>query len=78
MNFIKKYKHGFVIVTYAILYLVIFQYLEQRHVYSYHLIHCALDDLIPFCEYFIVLSKYFSPNLPFQSLDCACEISYHT
>ena len=54
MNFIKKYKHGFVIVTYAILYLFIFQYLEQRHVYSYHLIHCALDDLIPFCEYFIV------------------------
>ena len=49
MNFIKKYKHGFVIVTYAILYLFIFQYLEQRHVYSYHLIHCALDDLIPFC-----------------------------
>ena len=54
MNFIKKYKHGFVIVTYAILYLFIFQYLEQRHVYSYHLIHCALVDLIPFCEYFIV------------------------
>lgn len=54
MNFIKKYKHGFVIVTYSILYLCIFQYLEQRHVYSYHLIHCALDDLIPFCEYFIV------------------------
>ena len=54
MNFIKKYKHGFVIVTYSILYLCIFQYLEQRHVYSYHLIHCALDDLIPFCEYSIV------------------------
>lgn len=54
MNFIKKYKHGFVIVIYAFLYLCIFRYLEQRHVYSYHLIHCALDDLIPFCEYFIV------------------------
>ncbi len=54
MNFIKKYKHGFVILAYCVVYLCCFHYLEHRHLYRYHLIHCTLDDIIPFCEYFIV------------------------
>lgn len=54
MNFIKKYKHGFVILIYGILYMLCFRYLETRNVSAYHLIHTRLDDMIPFCEYFIV------------------------
>jgi membrane-associated phospholipid phosphatase len=30
-----------------------FVYLEQRDV-RYNIVHCALDDYIPFCEYFII------------------------
>jgi membrane-associated phospholipid phosphatase len=54
IDFCKKYKHGFVILIYGLLYLLAFQYLEQRHVYGYHIVHTVFDDLIPFCEYFIV------------------------
>lgn len=54
MNFIRKYKHGFVIVIYALLYLCCFHYLESRHLSSYHVIHCVLDDMVPFCEYFVI------------------------
>lgn len=54
MKFIKKYKHGLVITIYSIIYLLLFQYLEQRPIYQYHVIHSAIDDYIPFCEYFIV------------------------
>lgn len=54
MNFIKRYKHGFVILIYGILYMLCFRYLETRNISSYHLIHARLDDMIPFCEYFIV------------------------
>lgn len=54
MKFIKKYKHGFVILFYAIAYMCCFHFLESRTVFAYHLIHNPIDDLIPFCEYFIV------------------------
>lgn len=53
-NFFKKYGHGFWMAGYAFIYLIIFFYLEHRDVASYHWIHTALDDKIPFCEYFIV------------------------
>lgn len=54
MNFLKKYKHGLVIVIYGIFYMACFHYLETRQLSAYHLIHCVADDWIPFCEYFIV------------------------
>ena len=56
IKFIKKYKHGLVIAIYAILYLIAFNYLENRTVYSYryHVIDTVFDSYIPFCEYFIV------------------------
>ena len=53
MNFLKKYQHTWIIPIYGIFYLWAFQYLEQRNVKP-HIIHMKLDDLIPFCEYFIV------------------------
>ena len=54
MKFLKKYQHGLVITIYALIYLLLFQYLEQRLIYQYHVIHTVFDDYIPFCEYFII------------------------
>ena len=31
-----------------------FWYLELMGADKYHVVHCALDDIIPFCEYFII------------------------
>ena len=53
MNFLKKYRHTLAIPAYGILYLLAFQYVEQRSV-RHHIIHMKIDDYIPFCEYFIV------------------------
>ena len=53
MNFLKKYRHTWVIPAYGILYLLAFQYVEQRSVRP-HIIHMKVDDYIPFCEYFII------------------------
>ena len=51
---IKKYRHGFVIVAYFIVYLILFNYLEHRPVRAYHVVHTVFDDMIPFCEIFII------------------------
>jgi len=51
---IKKYRHGFVILSYFIVYLILFNYLEQRPVHSYHIVHTVFDDMIPFCEWFLI------------------------
>ena len=51
---IKKYRHGFVIVGYLIVYLILFGYLEHRSVRAYHVVHTVFDDMIPFCEIFII------------------------
>lgn len=54
VDFIKKYKHGLVILIYSILYLILFFYLEHRIVYGYHVVDTVFDSYIPFCEFFIV------------------------
>lgn len=41
-------------VAYALVYLAVFTWLEQRPVKEYHIIRMELDSRIPFCEYFIV------------------------
>lgn len=48
-----KYKHAW-ILSYFIIYVVWFLYLENRTSVSYYPIHIGLDDRIPFCEYFII------------------------
>ncbi len=53
MNFLKNYRHTLVIPAYGILYLLGFQYVEQRTVRPY-IFHMKIDDYIPFCPYFIV------------------------
>jgi hypothetical protein len=53
VNWLKKNKHAWIVPIYAIFYIVSFIFLEQREVQT-NIIHCTLDDAIPFCEYFIV------------------------
>ena len=39
-----------VVPVYMVIYLLGFQYLESKVTYGYHIIHCELDSLIPFCR----------------------------
>lgn len=39
---------------YFVIYLLWFQWLEERHVRSYQIIHLFVDDYIPFCEIFVI------------------------
>ncbi|WP_333678645.1 phosphatase PAP2 family protein [Muricomes intestini] len=50
---IKKYKHAWVF-GYILIYMPWFLYLEKHVTSNYHVIHIAIDDKIPFVEYFIV------------------------
>lgn len=42
------------IIIYGILYLIAFFWLECRELPAIHIVSSALDELIPFCKYFIV------------------------
>lgn len=50
---LKKYKHGWVF-SYILIYVPWFLYLEKHVTKNYLVIHAAIDDEIPFIEYFIV------------------------
>lgn len=50
---VKKYGHIW-ILSYGLIYLPWFAKLQENIGKPYNVIHSALDDLIPFCEYFIV------------------------
>ena len=52
-TFIEKNKHG-LLLLYFLIYLPWFGYLEKTVTTHFHVIHVALDDYIPFCEYFIL------------------------
>ena len=54
MRLLKKYKHGFIIFIYSIIYMICFSALEQRNDAEFHMVPTPLDEYIPFCEYFIV------------------------
>lgn len=51
--FIDRNKHGFLLL-YFLIYLPWFGHLEKTVTTHFHVIHVALDDYIPFCEYFII------------------------
>nr|WP_294679045.1 phosphatase PAP2 family protein [uncultured Blautia sp.] len=53
-DYIRKYGHGLVMITYCIIYCLLFFYLEHRPVQAYHVVHTVFDDMIPFCEFFII------------------------
>ena len=52
-DFLQKYKHAWVF-SYFIIYLAWFIYLEKRTSVQYYPMHMHLDDVIPFCEYFVI------------------------
>ena len=52
-DFVKKYPYIWA-VSYFIVYMIWFVWLESRANEPYHVIHFPLDDYIPFCEYFII------------------------
>ncbi len=53
-SFYEKYKHGIPLVVYAIVYLTWFYLIENYLKGPYTIIHTPIDDMIPFCEVFIV------------------------
>jgi hypothetical protein len=54
LAFSEKYKHFGVLLAYFVVYLVWFHYIENTVTSHFHVIHTRLDDLIPFCEFFVV------------------------
>ncbi len=52
-TFIHKYRHIWVI-SYALVYMPWFMYLEKHVTSDYYVIHSSIDDKIPFVEFFIV------------------------
>ena len=42
VQFIKKYRHGLIILAYAIVYMLFFEYLECRPVWGFHVIDTVL------------------------------------
>ncbi len=52
-NFFQKYKHAWVLL-YVFIYLPWFAYLEKTVTNHFNVIHMAVDDYIPFNEYFII------------------------
>lgn len=52
-NFLKKYNHIWTIL-YAFIYVPWFLWLEANIITDYTPIHTWIDDVIPFCEYFII------------------------
>lgn len=51
--FFEKNKH-LLILLYFLVYLAWFGYVERTVTTHFHVIHTPLDDLIPFCEYFVI------------------------
>lgn len=50
----EKYKHILPSLIYITLYLVWFLWVEQKTAKNYTVIHVALDNYIPFCEWFVI------------------------
>lgn len=53
-NFLTQYRHGLISVTYLLIYLMWFFWLEKKVTRHYTIIHMDWDDYIPFCEIFII------------------------
>lgn len=52
-EFVQKYKHG-LLLLYMLIYFPWFSFLEKNVTNRFHVIHMAVDDKIPFNEYFII------------------------
>lgn len=54
MKKLQEFRYAAIISVYAVIYMLLFALLEARDNVTYHIIHNPIDDLIPFCEYFII------------------------
>ena len=52
-TFLKKYKHV-ILIAYMPIYIIWFLWLEKRDSIDHYIIHCFVDDWIPFNELFII------------------------
>lgn len=53
-KFYERYKHAIPLMIYAVIYCTWFAYLEKTVVHPTRIIHMKVDDMIPFCEVFII------------------------
>lgn len=53
-NLFAKYKHALLVVFYVPVYLIWFSYLEKTVTKPSTIIHTEWDDMIPFCEVFVI------------------------
>ena len=53
-KFIYKYRHGLWMLLYMAFYMLGFFILENAGHRHYHVIHTVIDDMIPFCRFFII------------------------
>lgn len=53
-NFYERYKHAIPLMVYAVIYCVWFAWLERKVINPPFIIHMKLDDMIPFCELFVI------------------------
>ena len=63
-SWLARHPVGFM-ALYSIFYLSVFHYLEANVPLRSILVHCRLDDLIPFCKYAIVPYLLWFPWIPF-------------
>ncbi|MCR5527542.1 MAG: phosphatase PAP2 family protein [Lachnospiraceae bacterium] len=50
----RRYSHAWIMIVYMMIYIPWFVFLEHTVVRNYHIIHMAVDDIIPFNELFII------------------------
>lgn len=53
-KFYQRYKHAVPMLVFGLIYVIWFSVLESHVVNQYTVIHMKIDDLIPFCEWFII------------------------
>lgn len=53
-KYYERYKHAIPLMIYAAIYCTWFAYLEKKVVHPETIIHMGIDDIIPFCEIFVV------------------------
>ncbi len=53
-KYYERYKHAIPTLCYLAIYLIWFAYLEQKVKRPSNLIHMKIDDIIPFCEVFVI------------------------
>ncbi len=53
-KYYERYKHAIPLMIYAVIYCVWFAYLEKKVVHPDTIIHMKFDDIIPFCEIFVI------------------------